>query len=56
MKPELERDPIWRTVPCAKVLDDYVYYDDYGDHDDYDDFHHSHWNQYGCSVICAELY
>ena len=19
MKPELERDPIWRTIPCAKV-------------------------------------
>ena len=31
MKPELERDPIWRTVPCAKVLDDYDYHDDFDD-------------------------
>ena len=20
MKPELERDPIWRTIPCAKEI------------------------------------
>ena len=31
MKPELERDPIWRTVPCAKVAIDIVLYCQYYD-------------------------